>query len=53
MRYFSQGRTCLDAGAYMVNYAGCVVCQKVQPLVTANREEVDVEDMDEITFERM
>jgi len=45
-----RGRTCLDIGAFVINYRQCHQCQKRAPLVVNNYElidEINSEDEDE------
>lgn len=48
-----QGNTCLDGGTYLLNYAGCVQCQKKTLLEETNIQREEDEDGEEtVTYKR-
>ena len=48
-----QGSTCLEGGAYLLNYAGCSQCQHKGPLGESERVREEEEGEEEqITFKR-
>eukprot|EP01112_Ceratiomyxa_fruticulosa_P011616 TRINITY_DN3164_c0_g1_i5.p1 TRINITY_DN3164_c0_g1~~TRINITY_DN3164_c0_g1_i5.p1 ORF type:complete len:112 (+),score=26.05 TRINITY_DN3164_c0_g1_i5:148-483(+) len=45
-----RGTTCLDTGAYMMNFKGCKVCNEKQVKTTSLTREEDESGKEEVTF---